>query len=563
MSNENRSEGLVPSYPDNWPTTIRCEMNLDVWRVALKNAWLLPEYEDVLRGFQVGFDQGIPDHTIGNLRFFTPSNHTSSLLVSDKIKSNMVKEVQSERMFGPFTHEEVSKVFPFYRSNPLGAVVNSDGGIRPINDLSFPRNVPNTPSVNSFVDKNGFITTWDDFARVATFFRSSKDLWLLALFDWEKAYRQIPTLMRQWRYLLVQDFENNLYVDTRITFGGVAGCGSFGRPADAWKLIMQHENDIVMVFRWVDDSLVLKRYDSTTEMSQIVERSRELGVQTNEKKLSKFQHEQKFIGFVWNGMEKTVRLPEDKLRERQHQIDEILNGSSFTFNQIEVFVGRLNHVAHLLPQLRCYLCGLHRMKKDWHYNIAKRKIREDIREDLEFWRLTLRSFKHLRLVASPIPIDISWVGDASTSYGIGVLVGKKWTQFKVTRAWKEADEDHKHINFLETVAITVGLLMILHLTNRPGRSLVVWRDNTTAQAAVTNRRSKKKAVNEEWKRIQHLLIDSQLDIVAKRVTSSDNTADQLSRGLIGDCRECDRVPIVFPDSLANYFSSSDDITGVT
>lgn len=538
-------------------------MNLDVWRVALKNAWLLPEYEDVLRGFQVGFDQGIPDHTIGNLRFFTPSNHTLSLLVSDKIKSNIVKEVQSERMFGPFTHEEVSKVFPFYRSNPLGAVVNSDGGIRPINDLSFPRNVPNTPSVNSFVDKNDFITTWDDFARVATFFRSSKDLWLLALFNWEKAYRQIPTLMRQWRYLLVQDFENNLYVDTRITFGGVAGCGSFGRPADAWKLIMQHENDIVMVFRWVDDSLVLKRYDSTTEMSQIVERSRELGVQTNEKKLSKFQHEQKFIGFVWNGMEKTVRLPEDKLRERQHQIDEILNGSSFTFNQIEVFVGRLNHVAHLLPQLRCYLCGLHRMKKDWHYKIAKRKIREDIREDLEFWRLTLRSFKHLRLVASPIPIDISWVGDASTSYGIGVLVGKKWTQFKVTRAWKEADEDHKHINFLETVAITVGLLMILHLTNRPGRSLVVWRDNTTAQAAVTNRRSKKKAVNEEWKRIQHLLIDSQLDIVAKRVTSSDNTADQLSRGLIGDCRECDRVPIVLPDSLANYFSSSDDITGVT
>lgn len=438
----------------------------------------------------------------------------------------------------------------------MGAVVNNDGGIRPINDLSFPRNTPDTPLVNSFVDKNKFTATWDDFARVATFFKSSKDLWLLGLFDWEKAYRHIPTLMSQWRYLLVQDFDNNLYVDTRITFGGVAGCGSFGRPADAWKMVMQHEHDIVMIFRWVDDNLFLKRYDSTTEMSQIVKRSKQLGVQTNEKKLSKFQHEQKFIGLIWNGMEKTVRLPEEKLKERQLQIDEIISGNSFTFNQIEIFVGRLNHVAYLLPQLQCYLCGLNRMKKDWHYRIAKRKISDDVREDLEFWKLTLRSFEHLRLVASPIPIDISWVGDASTSYGLGVLVGRNWSQFKVTDVWRKADSDHRHINFLETAAIRIGLLMVLHLTNRPGRTLVVWTDNTTAQAAVTKLRSKNQAVNDEWKQIQNLLIDAQLDIVAKRVTSSDNNADQLSRGLIGDCIEVDRVPIILPDSLAAYFVSS-------
>lgn len=97
-----------------------------------------------------------------------------------------------------------------------------------VNDLSYPRHLPDTPSVNSFVDKNDFKTTWDDFSVVATFFKSSKDLWLLGLFDWEKAYRQIPTIMSQWRYLLVQDFEEKLYLDTRITFGGVAGCGSFG-----------------------------------------------------------------------------------------------------------------------------------------------------------------------------------------------------------------------------------------------------------------------------------------------------------------------------------------------
>lgn len=546
----------TPEYPRGWPRKITCEMNIEVWEKALRQAGIASKYKDVIEGFKYGFDQGIPNHDMKELAAFTPANHSSSLLVADKIKSNFKKEVEKGRMFGPFSHKQVSKVFPFYRSSPLGAVVNGDGSIRPINDLSYPRNVPGTPSVNSFVDKNKFSTTWDDFDCVATFFRSSKDLWLLGLFDWEKAYRQIPTLMNQWRYLLVLDFDDQLYVDTRITFGGVAGCGSFGRPADAWKHIMQSEHDIVMVFRWVDDNLFLKRYGSTTEMSQIVERSKQLGVQTNEEKLSSFQHEQKFIGFIWNSMEKTVRLPQSKLEQRRSQVDDVLNGSSFTFNEIEVFVGRLNHVAYLLPQLKCYLCGLHRMKKDWHYKIAKRRISEDVREDLEFWKLTLSSFKQLRLIASPEPIDIAWVGDASTSYGVGVLVGKRWAQFSLTQAWKEADEDHQHINYLETVTITIGLLMVLRLMNKPGRKLVVWTDNTTAQAAVTNRRSKNKAVNNVWKRIQLLLIDYQLDIVARRVTSADNVADELSRGLRGGCLEEDRVSLDLPADISVYLTSS-------
>lgn len=154
-----RLDSSVPLYPDNWPKTIRCEMNVEAWEQALDNAGLLPEYKDVLTGFIVGFDQGIPAHKIRDQPFFTPKNHSSSLMVSEKINENIRKEVQAKRMFGPFSHAEVSRVYSFYRSNPLGAVVNNDGGIRPINDLSFPRNTPDTPSVNSFVDKKKFITT--------------------------------------------------------------------------------------------------------------------------------------------------------------------------------------------------------------------------------------------------------------------------------------------------------------------------------------------------------------------------------------------------------------------
>ncbi|EHS64154.1 uncharacterized protein PGTG_21904 [Puccinia graminis f. sp. tritici CRL 75-36-700-3] len=64
--------------------------------------------------------------------------------------------------------------------------------------------------------------------------------------------------MSQWPFLMVKDSSGGLYVDTRITFGGVAGCGSFGVPADAWKRIMEHEFDVIKIFRWVDDNLFIK-----------------------------------------------------------------------------------------------------------------------------------------------------------------------------------------------------------------------------------------------------------------------------------------------------------------
>ncbi|POW06025.1 hypothetical protein PSTT_09264 [Puccinia striiformis] len=225
-----------------------------------------------------GFSQGIPAHSLEGLRWYTPPNHTSAEWVKDEIIENFYKERSAGRMFGPFSHEEVARHFTFFRSSPLGAVENSDGSIRPINDLSFPRDQPETPSVNSFVDKDDFSTTWDDFKTVAGFFRQNNSRFELRLFDWEKAYRQIPTRMDQWPYLFVQDFNGNLFLDTRITFGGVAGCGSFGRPADAWKEIMMAEFDLIHVFRWVDDNLFVKLPGSKTTMKDIVKRSRELGV---------------------------------------------------------------------------------------------------------------------------------------------------------------------------------------------------------------------------------------------------------------------------------------------
>jgi hypothetical protein len=65
------------------------------------------------------------------------------------------------------------------------------------------------------------------------------------------------------------DFKGGLILDTRIAFGGVAGCGSFGRPADAWKHVMLKEFDLEKIFQWVDDNMFVKQPDAATKMPDI------------------------------------------------------------------------------------------------------------------------------------------------------------------------------------------------------------------------------------------------------------------------------------------------------
>lgn len=156
----------------SWPTRVACAMNIIEWENQLKNFNLVDRFGFLLEGFKHGFHQGIPTHTLKELKWFCPPNHSSALVVKDKIMKNIENELVAGRMFGPYDKQTVYANLGFFRTSPLGAVENSDKSFRPINDFSYPRNDPMIPSVNSFVDKDEFETTWDDFKIVAKFFRN-------------------------------------------------------------------------------------------------------------------------------------------------------------------------------------------------------------------------------------------------------------------------------------------------------------------------------------------------------------------------------------------------------
>jgi hypothetical protein len=148
-------------------------MDISAWEQELQEPGLNKEYKDVIHGFKSGSDQGISPHSLADgQNFFTTDNHQSATKARERIEANLREEILAGRMFGLYTHNQVAAHFPFFRSNPLGAFVNGDGSLHPTNDLLFPHGDPDTPSVNSFVNKLDYATTWDNFNVASSFIRS-------------------------------------------------------------------------------------------------------------------------------------------------------------------------------------------------------------------------------------------------------------------------------------------------------------------------------------------------------------------------------------------------------
>lgn len=182
-------------FDNRWPgESVRCDLVIPRWRELVTELSIGDGAEEVIASCEIGFDQGIPRYT---LKWFTPPNHESDLVSQSKIDNTLAKEQRAFPIFGSFTHKEVYEKLGFSRSSPMGSVTNGDGSFQIINELSYPCNELETPLVNSFVDKEDYGTTWDDFKVVLVLFQE-KGKWKMAIFDWEKAYWQIPLHINQW-----------------------------------------------------------------------------------------------------------------------------------------------------------------------------------------------------------------------------------------------------------------------------------------------------------------------------------------------------------------------------
>jgi hypothetical protein len=90
---------------------------------------------------------------------------------------------------------------------------------------------------------------------------------------------------------------------------------------------------------------------------------------------------------------------------------------------------------------------------------------------------------------NPAPTEIGWVGDASTSFGIGILIGNRWSQFQQRNIFEDPNQEETWVSRLKTIAIRLGIGMLEVLGIRKGKTFIVWTDKTTTEGVIRKRKS--------------------------------------------------------------------------
>lgn len=140
-------------------------------------------------------------------------------------------------------------------------------------------------------------------------------------------------------------------------------------------------------------------------------------------------------------------------------------------------------------------------------------------------------------LAPPLPIDLSWWGDASTSFGVGIILGSHWAAWKWAPSFTVGPWMKYNIGWTEAIAIELGLhvAISLHfLSPDPvgGRTFLVRSDNIGIVTVTNKGRSHSREMNKILKHIYLLQAQHQIRLKAVHVASQNNISDTLSHGSI-------------------------------
>ena len=424
--------------------------------------------------------------------------------------------------------------------------------------LSFPRNSPDTPSVNFFINSDDFPTEWGTFSAASALILSLPPGCTAATFDISSAYRLVPVRPAQQNHCCVL-WEGKVYVDRAVCFGCRSSAGIFGAVADMLVAIYNAYGYGPLI-KWVDNFLVIWLPLYTHSEDDFIHLTGQHGVPWSLVKKRLRAIIQRYIGFDWNLAERSVSFPEEKLTALQSLLATWLEtGVRFSASDAAHLHGKLVHACSIYILIRPFLRSLARFAASYKSYRALLHPPSVVVNDLRWTTDLLSRLPNELPLAFPTPFDIGWFGDASSSFGVGVVVGNFWA------AWRWADgfsvgPDHSHdIGWAEAVAVELGLHLAIRsnsLTCLPPHTarVLVRSDNAGVTAVVNKGRSRSKLTNDTLQSIYCLLADLGLTLQAEHVASEDNISDPLSRGDLAAffahfCHPLCHVPFPLPSHL--------------
>ena len=257
-----------------------------------------------------------------------------------------------------------------------------------------------------------------------------------------------------------------------------------------------------------------------------------------------------FIGFRWDLPQKRVSLPEDKRLKFHNRVriflDRFTGHRCYLLNAQKIH-GSLCHVAFVYVQGRSRLPSLSNFIASFIDNeFTRRYPPHSMMTDLNWWLSTLNDSTFYRSLEPRTPCqDLGIFVDASTSWGIGIIVAGKWMAFKLHEGWKVEGRD---ICWLETIAIEI-LLYILEAMGIANTTLLIHSDNQGTIGSLGKGRSRNFHINLSIRHSYVVLASQFITPELVYITSENNPADPISRGELGPTDSRIAVSISLPDEL--------------
>jgi hypothetical protein len=365
-----------------------------------------------------------------------------------------------------------------------------------------------------------------------------------ATMDVEGAYRTIPIKPDHKRYIVLR-FHDEYYIDHDTPFGAGSAHGLQGEVGDATVDIF-YSLRIHPVIKWVDDFNVF-RFPSTTgsyiseefpdlryeyDLSLIKFLTEPLRIPWHRDKGQDFGSQFPYLGFHWDLVRKTVAIPEKKRIKHHSRLTHFITkcqNHQVLRKDVETINGALAHLSFVHQRGRSRLPSLFHWLTTFPNEFTPRWPPPSVLADLNWWLNTLTETNMYRLLTTPTTpasLDI-WV-DASTSWGVGILIDRRWDAWRVQDGW---DIEGRDIMWLEAIALEFVIGVIADLGYRD-LLLLIRSDNTGVIGAFRKGRSRNFHVNFSIRRTEAILDTAGLSFTSSYVESAENLADPISRGIL-------------------------------
>jgi hypothetical protein len=240
-----------------------------------------------------------------------------------------------------------------------------------------------------------------------------------------------------------------------------------------------------------------------------------------------------FLGVLWDLVQRRASLPSEKRAKYLARVCEMIVGivasRKFTLVELQEIHGTLCHLCFLFTAGASRLPVFSNATKGFKGNaFAERWLPNSVLHSLRWWEARIAdvsAFKQLRPLG-PLR-DFGIYVDASTSYGVAIVIGERWYSWELTPYWKSPGLD---ICWLESVAIELLLMFLVQLNFRDIH-ILIRSDNKGAIGAHTKGRSPNVGINLCARRSFAIAAGSEITPNIIYVASADNLADAPSRGL--------------------------------